>query len=481
MLFKFLENSNTSPDSLNVPDIEAEWQFPATDRIVAVGDVHGDVTALIGCMEIAGLIDDNQDWIGGTTHFVQIGDILDRGDEEKDCIDLLAKLRKQAKEAGGMVHVLIGNHEVMNVDLDFRYVTPGAWTDWDTRPKSGTLLVSMAEQLASIGFPPYMKQRVMAFRPGGSAAKELAKMRVAIQIGDTILVHGGLRLKHIEYGLDRLNKQTAAWLEGGSRYKNWMKPEILDDNDSPVWARLYSVPQPKARAQEELEAVLTALGGKRMVVGHTPQLRGVNSAVTPRGFEVWRTDTGMSQGMMSGPLECLEVLGDGTTHIITETGIVPAAMRSPEATGDVIDVCDVDTGICTPLPDEVEAIHFTQPSPPEEPGTLRVRVPEEAPVAGFSLENKLEVEVLREMDDATLALEDRISFLLERLIADAVRREDETLTKKTVKEMLRKVIGVEAVSEYEEYVAAEIRRIISMGAEAILERYAGPLPTQARK
>jgi len=432
-------------------------------------------------MEIAGLIDEQQNWIGGKTHFVQIGDILDRGDEEKYCIDLLRELRPQAEEAGGMIHVLIGNHEVMNVDLDFRYVTPGAWDDWDDRPKTGSMIVNVKEQLATIGFPPYMKERVTAFRPGGTAARELARMRVAIQIGDTLLVHGGVRMKHVKYGLERLNKETAAWLKGGSRYKQVAKPEILDDGDSPIWARLYSVPQPKPKAQQELEEVCQALGARRMVVGHTPQLRGINSAVSPRGFEVWRTDTGMSQGMMAGPLEALEVLADGRVHVLTEAGVVPAAMRAPEVTGDVIDVCDVDTGICTPLPEEVEAIQFTQQAEPAPPAQgVRVRPPEEAPVNGLSDVNKMEVETLRAMDDKTLGIEERISFLLERMIADAVQRKDDALSRRIVRSMLVKVVGTEVVSEYDEYIAAEVQRIISMDVDQIQARY-GPLPSEAAR
>ena len=85
-------------------------------------------------------------------------------------------------------------------------------------------------------------------------------------------------------------------------------------------------------------------------MGHTPQLRGINAFVTENGFEVWRTDTGMSSGMMSGPLECLEVLADGTVHVLTTEGTVPAALRMPEVEGDFMDVCEIDTGICTEAP-----------------------------------------------------------------------------------------------------------------------------------
>ena len=89
-------------------------------------------------LQIAKLVDDESNWIGGTCHLVQLGDILDRGDSERSCIDLLFKLRKQAEEAGGKVHVLLGNHEVMNVALDFRYVTHNAWEGWGEPEKTGS-------------------------------------------------------------------------------------------------------------------------------------------------------------------------------------------------------------------------------------------------------------------------------------------------------------------------------------------------------
>ena len=61
----------------------------------------------------------------------------------------------------------------------------------------------------AIGFPAYMRERVYAFRPGGGAARCLSKMPIAIQIGDSVFVHGGLRLQHVEYGLEKLNQETA--------------------------------------------------------------------------------------------------------------------------------------------------------------------------------------------------------------------------------------------------------------------------------
>ena len=98
---------------------------------------------------------------------MQLGDILDRGDTEKGCMDLLFKLKRQSREVGGAVHILLGNHEVMNVDLDFRYVTQNAWEGWDEPAKSGSVRLDIKASLAAVGFPSYMKPRVQAFRPGG--------------------------------------------------------------------------------------------------------------------------------------------------------------------------------------------------------------------------------------------------------------------------------------------------------------------------
>eukprot|EP00293_Proteomonas_sulcata_P008995 CAMPEP_0184306470 /NCGR_PEP_ID=MMETSP1049-20130417/15461_1 /TAXON_ID=77928 /ORGANISM="Proteomonas sulcata, Strain CCMP704" /LENGTH=501 /DNA_ID=CAMNT_0026618741 /DNA_START=277 /DNA_END=1782 /DNA_ORIENTATION=+ len=460
-------HSNTD----KIPDIDVCTYYPPAERIVAVGDVHGDVKALLGCMKIANLIDDDENWIGGTTHFVQVGDILDRGDHEKSCLDVLAQVKDQAVAAGGDVHVLLGNHEIMNVDLDFRYVTPGAWSGWDTRPKTGTLLVNMAENLATLGFPVYMKPRVLAFRPGGAASKELSKMKVAIQIGDTVLVHAGLRKKHLAYGLERINKEAAAWLEGAPRFRGYPKPGLLDEVDSPVWARLYSVPQPKESTQGELEAVLGQLNARRMVVGHTPQLRGINAVVSDNGYEVWRTDTGMSQGMMSGPLECLEILGDGRVHILTKDGVVPAANRMPDVLGGTLNVCDVETGICTPMPQELAKIIPSTEDKPKDPNALNVIGPDQAPAKGLTPEEKEEVTLLKSLDDKTLSETERITRLVEHMISRAAANKDESLTRRTVKEMISKVMGASVVEDKEEYILSEVDRIISMGMDQVLEKF----------
>ncbi len=94
-------------------DIPCEWS--GVKRIVAVGDLHGAYVHFVTILMGTGLVDDKLNWIGGKTHLVQIGDVLDRGDKPKDIFDLAIRLEKEAEAAGGKVHMMIGNHEEMNL------------------------------------------------------------------------------------------------------------------------------------------------------------------------------------------------------------------------------------------------------------------------------------------------------------------------------------------------------------------------------
>ncbi len=99
------------------------WQDVA--RIVAVGDLHGDYEQYLNVLRSNHLIDSKLKWQGGAAHLVQLGDVPDRGPDSLKIMRHLKRLQKQAKKAGGRVHALIGNHELMNIKEDLRYVHPG--------------------------------------------------------------------------------------------------------------------------------------------------------------------------------------------------------------------------------------------------------------------------------------------------------------------------------------------------------------------
>jgi hypothetical protein len=271
-------------------------RFPAAPRIVAIGDLHGDLAATRRALRLAGAIDASDRWIGKDLIVVQTGDVLDRGDDEQAILDLLARLAGEAAAAGGAVHALLGNHETMNAAGDLRYVTPGGWADFADVPGLPVDSSALAPALARV--PPEYRPRIAAFAPGGPYARRLAQSNAVIMIGDTVFVHGGVLPEWAAYGIERFNHELRCWLEGHASM-----PALLWRRDTPLWSRDYSEPPERC---DLLEQALATLGARRMVVGHTPQRQGISTACNER---VWRIDTGMA-AYYGGPTEVLEIRGD---------------------------------------------------------------------------------------------------------------------------------------------------------------------------
>lgn len=280
--------STAAAASSSAPPLRA----PAPARLVAIGDVHGDLEATRAALRLAGAIDEKGAWSGGTLTLVQTGDQLDRGDDERAIVDLFEQLRRDAPATGGQVVALNGNHETMNVQGDFRYVTGGGLTTFgglDQRSPHAAMA------------PEPFRQRAEAFLPGGQYARVLATRDVIAIVGDSVFVHGGVLPEHVALGVERINRETRAWMNGEAA-----PPEAMTSERAPVWVRDYSADPASAAACERLGRVLAALGVRRMVVGHTVQKAGISSAC---GERVWRIDVGLARYYGAGPIQVLEIAG----------------------------------------------------------------------------------------------------------------------------------------------------------------------------
>jgi hypothetical protein len=262
--------------------------LPAPAQLCAIGDVHGDVEALRAALRLCEVFDGER-WSGGARWVVQVGDLLDRGDDEDEILALLERLGPEAEAAGGRLVVLNGNHELMNAQGDFRYVTPEGFSDF----------AAYASGRAPRGVPRSEAGRAAAFAPGGPMARRFAAHPTAIRIGDTVFVHGGLTPAAAELGLARINRDMRRYLlEGGAL------PGSLAGEESPVWHRGYAMEVDEAGCAA-LEDALARVGARRMVVGHTVQERGITSACSE---QVWRIDVGLSR-YYGGPREVLVIEG----------------------------------------------------------------------------------------------------------------------------------------------------------------------------
>jgi hypothetical protein len=263
-------------------------------RIVALGDLHGDLSATRQALRLGGAIDETDHWIGGELVVVQTGDQLDRGDDEQAILELLARLQIEAKAAGGALHLLNGNHELMNGRLDFRYITEGGFVDFQDAVEMGE-----PDSLV-LAHEPAQQARVVAFRPGGPFAKMLAERPVVLILDGNVFVHGGVLPMHLDYGLDRINAEVSNWLLGEGE-----PPEFIHTSESPTWTRLYS-DEVGDDDCAMLAEVLEHLGAARMIVGHTVQEKGITPLC---GGQVWAIDAGLSE-YYGGTIEVLEIDGE---------------------------------------------------------------------------------------------------------------------------------------------------------------------------
>jgi hypothetical protein len=269
-------------------------RIAAAGRVIAIGDVHGDLAAARRALRLAAVIDEEDDWTGEKTIVVQTGDQLDRGDDEPEVMALFDALADEAKQKGGAVISLNGNHEVMNVQGDFRYVTDDAFRDFASY---------------ATGAADPSKGRSKAFLPGGPVALKLADRPITAIVGDTLFVHGAVLPTHVRYGLKRINEQARAWMRGEIQ----RIPPELNGDDTLIWSRAYGDEIVNPRACEALGQVLAALAVKRLVVGHTVQKNGISAGCEER---VWRIDVGLAKHYGGKPA-VLEIQGD-RVRAITE-------------------------------------------------------------------------------------------------------------------------------------------------------------------
>ena len=306
-----------------------DYQWEGVQRVVAVGDIHGDYDNYLATLKAAGLVDKKGKWAGGETHFVQVGDIPDRGPDTRKIIEHMVKLQKQARRKGGQVHALLGNHEAMNVTGDLRYVHEGEFEAFKNRDSKalrdrafeGTMKNMQANdpegyaalpdnyreewnQQHPLGWIEHRQAWDPSWNPDGEFVKWSLDRKVAIRIDDTLFLHGGISGFYCQNSLDSITQFVREKLMNYDP----LDPGVIEDEFGPLWYRGLSGVEPRA-AEETVAAILEHHGVKRIVVGHT-----VTSGIIWPEYDsrVVVIDTGISEAY-GGYVAYLEIGADGLT------------------------------------------------------------------------------------------------------------------------------------------------------------------------
>ena len=283
--------------ALACPAFAAQTAWDHVARVVVFGDLHGDYAKFHDMLREAGLINARDDWSGGTTHLVQVGDVPDRAPDTRKIMDLLIKLEPQARRAGGYLHALIGNHEAMNMEGDLRYTTPGEFAAFAT-PNSAALrdryyaavVAALKAHPPAEGLPTFdaafraqfdadhplgWVEHQIAWSTQGPYGRWVLTHPAIIRIDDALYLHGGLGPEFVPFDYDVMNKAVIAALNHQPEAKDGPH-DILWNEQGPLWYRGLAQHDESAEAAN-VAAILARYHVSHIVIGHTKQYTAVNA------------------------------------------------------------------------------------------------------------------------------------------------------------------------------------------------------------
>ncbi|KAG0151763.1 hypothetical protein CROQUDRAFT_650800 [Cronartium quercuum f. sp. fusiforme G11] len=296
-------------------------------RIVAVGDLHGDFPHAVRVLRLAEVIDMRNKWIGKKTILVQTGDVVDRGRDTIVLYQLMDRLRVEAKAAGGAVVSLLGNHEYMNALGDWRYVTEDDIKTFGGKANRRKVMSSAGW----IGQTWLTNYSVAARVPYGLDFPHLPEISelstnptsyfetiVLHSTDDPFLyaaaafVHGGITPEYATIGITEINRVGHSFLEralqnvkanGGLPSGTPHDERMFYSEHGPLWERSYALEENEEAICQQIETVIKTLKVRRLIMGHTPQFKGILGRCTGK---ILLIDTGISSAY-GGALSALEI------------------------------------------------------------------------------------------------------------------------------------------------------------------------------
>lgn len=249
---------------MNEVDIRKEFKqektaYKKVDSLYVVGDIHGRYDQVTNLLLKANIIDENLNWTGGSSHIVFLGDVFDRGDDVTKVLWFIYELEEKAALAGGKVHLVLGNHEIMTMTKDLRYVS---------RKERN---IAVAHGLSYDGL----------FHPKKSYLGVWLRSKVSVlKIGQVVFAHGGI-LDLGPISLEEFNNTAYYYMQepmyldlmkefpDSTKYdsNHWLKMRYFFYNsEGPYWFRGYVNSDTLG---SQLKSMLNKYNSKIHVVAHT--------------------------------------------------------------------------------------------------------------------------------------------------------------------------------------------------------------------
>ncbi len=249
--------------------------FKQPSKLFVVSDIEGQYEYFKQLLQAAGVIDKNFNWTFGKGSLVVCGDVFDRGSQVTECLWLIYHLEEKAKKDGGYVHYILGNHEVMNLNGDHRYVN--------------AKYIELARQQA-VQYDHFYNEQT-------ELGRWLRTKNIIEKIGDLLFLHAGVSpyINELGYDIDSINMLSRNYYDQPADALPPLQQLLLLD-DGPLWYRGYFI-DPKA-TKNQVDSTLKLFRVKKIIVGHTP----VERINTFYGGKIINIDVPHAKGASEGLL-----------------------------------------------------------------------------------------------------------------------------------------------------------------------------------
>ncbi|MCU4156187.1 metallophosphoesterase [Carboxylicivirga sp. A043] len=237
------------PKQLLALNSRPENQYDQVDKIATLSDIHGQYELYIQLLEANHIIDAKGNWSYGKGHLVIIGDAFDRGEKVTETLWHILKLRQQADKAGGKVHYLLGNHDVMVLNGDLRYI----------HDKYKTVAEQTGLSYAQL------------FAHNSLMGQWLRNCPVVLRINNIIFNHAGLSMAMVNSGqtIDKINNTFSTSIIDNNKDSIRASEELslLARSQGPIWYRGYF--RDTTLTNASIDSILHHFNVNHIVVGHT--------------------------------------------------------------------------------------------------------------------------------------------------------------------------------------------------------------------
>lgn len=247
--------------------------FPRPEKMLVLSDIEGNFEAFRRLLYSNGVIDERFNWAFGNGHLVFAGDMFDRGMQVTECLWLTYSLEEKAKENGGYVHFVLGNHEIMNLQGDDDYVQKKYK---DNAKLMGITVKDLYNEDSELG-------------------SWLRTKNIMEKIGDLLFAHGGIsrNINQTSLTIQQINDLAKPYY--AINKKDNADPSvnvILSSKVGPFWYRGYYADGAQVSVSI-IDSTLQKFKVARIITGHTIVADTIS---VHYGGKVINTDTKHAEG-----------------------------------------------------------------------------------------------------------------------------------------------------------------------------------------